>query len=64
MIEKNDTVILLGKICDLFELTFVNGEIKYSKLGKLTRQNRENPKLIQRNSHFFLMDIKNQNDTI
>jgi hypothetical protein len=33
MIEKNNTVILLVKICDLFELTFVNGEIKYSKLG-------------------------------
>jgi len=64
MLEKNDTVILLGKICDLFELTFVNDEIKYSKLGKLTSQKKKIPKLFQRNSHFFLMDIKNQNDTI
>lgn len=64
MLEKSNKVILLGKIYDLFELTFVNGEIKYSKLGNLTSQNKKIPKLFQRNSHFFLMDIKNQNDTI
>jgi hypothetical protein len=41
MIEKNDTVILLVKICDLFELTFVNDEIKYSKLGIIMNKEKK-----------------------